>query len=264
MNDTSPEMVAAVQEYLQSNKDNFYSFETDSGKADLITGKVVANFQWSGDAVYTLDQAELDDYYLEFAVPVESTNIYFDGWVMLRSGVEGDPEKQQAAEAFINYMSRPDCAIRNMYYIGYTSVIAAPEDGRIFEYAEWCYGAEDDEEDTLDYSVADFFAAEGDDPEDYVITIAADQLRRQMVAAYPSQDILSRACIMTYFDNDVSELTNQMWINVRCYNINRIPVWAWVLAAAVLILAAYLLIKGRKMRLEEYGEVKTVRKAEKD
>ena len=57
MNDTSPEMVAAVQEYLQSNKDNFYSFETDSGKADLITGKVVANFQWSGDAVYTLDQA---------------------------------------------------------------------------------------------------------------------------------------------------------------------------------------------------------------
>lgn len=264
MNDTSPEMVAAVQEYLQSNKDNFYSFETDSGKADLITGKVVANFQWSGDAVYTLDQAELDDYYLEFAVPVESTNIYFDGWVMLRSGVEGDPEKQQAAEAFINYMSRPDCAIRNMYYIGYTSVIAAPEDGRIFEYAEWCYGAEDDEEDTLDYSVADFFAAEGDDSEDYVITIAADQLRRQMVAAYPSQDILSRACIMTYFDNEVSELTNQMWINVRCYNINRIPVWAWVLAAAVLILAAYLLIKGRKMRLEEYGEVKTVRKAEND
>ena len=264
MNDTSPEMVAAVQEYLQSNKDNFYSFETDSGKADLITGKVVANFQWSGDAVYTLDQAELDDYYLEFAVPVESTNIYFDGWVMLRSGVEGDPEKQQAAEAFINFMSRPDCAIRNMYYIGYTSVIAAPEDGRIFEYAEWCYGAEDDEEDTLDYSVADFFAAEGDDPEDYVITIAADQLRRQMVAAYPSQDILSRACIMTYFDNDVSELTNQMWINVRCYNINRIPAWAWILAAAVLVLAAYLLFKGRKMRLEEYGEVKAVRKAEKD
>lgn len=264
MNDTSPEMVAAVQEYLQSNKDNFYSFETDSGKADLITGKVVANFQWSGDAVYTLDQAELDDYYLEFAVPVESTNIYFDGWVMLRSGVEGDPEKQQAAEAFINFMSRPDCAIRNMYYIGYTSVIAAPEDGRIFEYAEWCYGAEDDEEDTLDYSVADFFAAEGDDPEDYVITIAADQLRRQMVAAYPSQDILSRACIMTYFDNDVSELTNQMWINVRCYNINRIPAWAWILAATVLVLAAYLLIKGRKMRLEEYGEVKAVRKAEKD
>ena len=41
MNDTSPEMIAQVQDYLQMCKDNVYSFETDSGKADMITGKVV-------------------------------------------------------------------------------------------------------------------------------------------------------------------------------------------------------------------------------
>ena len=33
--------------------------------------------------------------------------------------------KQQAAEAFINFTSRPDNVIRNMNYVGYTSVIAA-------------------------------------------------------------------------------------------------------------------------------------------
>ena len=43
MNDTSPEMIAKVQDYLQEVKDNVYSFETDLGKADMITGKVVAN-----------------------------------------------------------------------------------------------------------------------------------------------------------------------------------------------------------------------------
>ena len=141
MNDVSPETIKTVQDYLQDVKDNAYSFETDSGKADMITGKVVANYQWSGDAVYSLDQAEEDDYILNFAVPEESTNIYFDGWVMLKSGIGDDAEKQHAAEAFINFNSRPDNAIRNMYYIGYTSVIGGGDDTRIFEYADWCYGA---------------------------------------------------------------------------------------------------------------------------
>ena len=68
MNDTSPEMVQRVQDWLQGVKDNVYSFETDSGKADMITGKVVANYQWSGDAVYTMDQADEDGYTLNFAV----------------------------------------------------------------------------------------------------------------------------------------------------------------------------------------------------
>ena len=29
-------------------KENAYSFESDSGKADMVTGKVLANYQWSG------------------------------------------------------------------------------------------------------------------------------------------------------------------------------------------------------------------------
>ena len=62
MNDVSDATIADVQDYLQSVKNNAYSFETDSGKSDMITGKVLANYQWSGDAVYTMDQADEDDY----------------------------------------------------------------------------------------------------------------------------------------------------------------------------------------------------------
>jgi spermidine/putrescine transport system substrate-binding protein len=232
MNDVSSDTVEQVEEYLQDVKNNAYSFETDSGKADMITGKVLANYQWSGDAVYTMDQADEDDFTLDFAVPKESTNIYFDGWVMLKNGIQGDAAKQHAAEAFINFISRPDNVIRNMYYIGYTSVISGGDDSRIFEYADWCYGAEDDEEETEEYPLGYFFTGDNSD-EDYVITAPADQVSRQLYAQYPTQETIDRSSIMVYFDDEANSTINQMWIHVRCYNIYDVPVWAWVVAVVV-------------------------------
>jgi spermidine/putrescine transport system substrate-binding protein len=245
MNDVSEETIQKVQDYLQDVKDNVYSFETDSGKSDMVTGKVVANYQWSGDAVYSLDQAEEDDFILNFAVPEESTNIYFDGWVMLKCGVEGNPDKQHAAEAFINFCSRPDNAIRNMYYIGYTSVIAGGDDERIFEYADWCYGAEEDEEDVVEYPLGYFFSGDAED-EDYYITAPAEQLDRQLGAQYPSADAMARSSIMVYFDSEKNDAINQMWINVRCFNIYDVPVWAWVLTVCVLCVLGWLFFRAKQ------------------
>ncbi len=253
MNDTSPETVAAVEEYLKEVKDKAYSFETDAGKADMVTGKVVANYQWSGDGVYTLDEAEEDGIELCFTVPDEATNIYFDGWVMLKSGIEEDPLKQHAAEAFINYISRPDNVVRNMYYVGYTSCIAGGEDDTIFEYADWCYGAEDDEEDVTDYPLGYFFSGDPED-EDYVITAPSDQVNRQLAAAYPAEETLERASIMTYFDAETNEVINQMWIHVRCYSIYDVPVWGWILLLAAVAVLVVLVVRNRvKMARNKKG-----------
>ncbi len=251
MNDVSQATVDDAQHYLQSIKDNLYSFETDSGKADMITGKVVANYQWSGDAVYAMTQAEEDDYYLNFAAPKESTNIYFDGWVMLKNGIAQDPAKQQAAEAFINFISRPDNAIRNMYYIGYTSVISGGDDGRVFEYLDWTYGAQDGD-DATDYPVGYFFSGDPED-EDYVLTVPTEQLKRQLGAQYPSSEVIDRASIMIYFDQAQSEIINRMWIRVRCFNITNVPVWVWIaiLLAICAAVAVYLRHKAANERL--YG-----------
>lgn len=213
MNDTSPETIAAVQDILQKGKDNFYSFESDSGKADMITGKVVANYQWSGDAVYSLDQAEEDGYILNYAVPIECSNLWFDGWVMLKDGVGDNTEKKQACEAFVNYLSQPDNVVRNMYYIGYTSVIAGGNDNTLFEYAKWCYEAEEENTNTIDYDLSYFF-----NREDCVITAPADQEKRQLFAQYPPQYVLDRCSIMEYFGADTTKKLNQMWINVRCWD----------------------------------------------
>ena len=233
MNDVSPETIAKSQDLLQDIKDNVYSFETDSGKADMITGKVVANYQWSGDAVYAMDQAEEDGVQLDFAVPEECTNLYFDGWVMLKNGIDGDADRKQAAEAFINFVSRPDNAVRNMYYIGYTSVIAGGDDDTVYSYLDYTYGAEDDEEDVVDYPLGYFFTGDNSDP-DYVLRAPAEQVNRQLGAQYPSQDAIERSAVMEYFDEDATKDINQMWINIRCYNIKDVPTWAWLIVVAVI------------------------------
>ena len=128
---------------------------------------------------------------------------------MLKCGVEGDPDKRHAAEAFINFCSRPDNAIRNMYYIGYTSVIAGGDDERIFEYADWCYGAEEDEEDVVEYPLAISSAAMR--KMRIIISPPAEQLfDRQLGAQYPSADAMARSSIMVYFDNGKNDAINQM------------------------------------------------------
>lgn len=245
MNDVSPETIAVVQDYLQDVKDNVYSFETDSGKADMITGKVVLNYQWSGDAVYTMDQAEEDGVKLAFAVPKESTNIYFDGWVMLKNGIREDAAKQHAAEAFMNFTSRPDNVVRNMYYIGYTSVISGGEDSRVFEYLDWCFGAEEEEEEVTEYPLGYFFSGDGED-EDYVITAPTEQLSRQLSAQYPTREVIDRSSIMIYFDSDANNRINQMWINVRCFNIKDVPVWAWALTLVIITALAALFVREKQ------------------
>ena len=127
-----------------------------------MNGRVGASYQWSGDAVYTIGQAAESDMQLSFAVPKESTNIYFDGWAMLKSGINGDEEKKQAAESFVNFVSMPENAVRNMYYIGYTSAISGGDSSVIYDYAKWNYGYDSiveetgEEQEEAEYSLGYF------------------------------------------------------------------------------------------------------------
>lgn len=250
MNDVSEDTIDDVGNLLQDVRDNVYAFETDSGKADIVSGKIVANYQWSGDAVYAMDQAEEDGVSLDFAIPEECTNLWFDGWVMLKSGLSEDPRKQQAAEAFVNYVSRPDNAVRNMYYIGYTSVISGGDDDTIIDYVDYNFGAEEDEEDTFDYNLGYFFAGD-ENSEDYIVTAPMEQMNRQLTAQYPSAEDISHSAIMLCFDDDAAANINQMWIDVRCYNIKDVPVGIWIFAGAVVVLIVAAVVR-RKMQMRKY------------
>ncbi len=244
MNDVTPETINEVEEVLQKTMGNVYALETDSGKADMVTGKIVANYQWSGDAVYAMDLADEDGVELNFAVPVECSNLWFDGWIMLKDGINGDLEKQHAAEAFVNFLSRPDNVVRNMYYIGYTSAIAGGDDTTVFDYLNWCYADEDDE-DNIDYPVGYFFSGDNSD-EDYIVCADASQIGRQLTSQYPDKETIDRTAIMGYYNEEETKNINQMWINVRCFNIKNVPAWAWIVIGAVLLaVVSWVVIRTR-------------------
>ena len=248
MNDTDKGVIDEIEALLKKIRENVYSFETDSGKSDMVTGKIVANLQWSGDGVYAMDQAEEDDVYLNWATPEECTNLWFDGWVMLKSGINGNEEKKQAAESFINFISRPDNVVRNMYYIGYTSVIAGGEDKTVFDYVNYCYGAQEDCKDTVEYPLGYFFTGDNDD-EDYVVIAQEESLNRQLSAQYPQEDIIKRSAIMQCFNDEAAAYINRMWINIRCFNLENITPVQWIKAGmvvAVIILLVFLLIIGKR------------------
>ena len=97
MNDTSEETIEQIQEYLQAVKENAYSFETDSAKADMITGKVVAGYQWSGDpCIRWIRQKKM--IFIGFCSAKRKHESVFYGWCMLKNGIKDSAEKKQAAE----------------------------------------------------------------------------------------------------------------------------------------------------------------------
>ena len=265
LNDTDENTIAAAEDILKEIKENVYSFETDSGKTDMVTGKVIANFQWSGDAVFIMDQADEDDTELWYSVPDESTNLWFDGWVMLKDGIDGNTNKQTAAEAFVNFISRPDIAIRNMYYIGYTSSIAADE---VFEYLDWCYGVVTDKEDEEYYEITSVYAYDlsyffGEDRYIYIDTDVVEveghkptgktldgytiysggtiSRGRQVFAQYPTEDVIERSVIMLDFGDDLSAI-NQMWINVRCLDVTDIDATVVIVVALIIVAIAAAIV----------------------
>ena len=270
LNNTDDETIAAAEDILKDIKDNVYSFETDSGKTDMVTGKVIANYQWSGDAVYIMDQADEEDTELWYSVPEESTNLWFDGWVMLKDGIAGNEQRQIAAEAFVNFLSRPDIAVRNMYYIGYTSSIAADE---VFNYFDWCYGVvtDEDSEDFYEfdnvyvYDVSYFFGEDSyiyidmdtvdvqgatlthdHEDDDYVAGYpvysgGTISIGRQAFGQYPTGDVINRSVVMLDFGDDLAAI-NQMWINVRCLGVTDIDVMTVVIVAIVIAVIAAAIV----------------------
>ena len=205
MNDVSPETIQNVRKKLEAMRKNLYGIETDEGKLEIIMGRLAASYQWSGDAVYIIDEAEAyfeeNPMLLEYCVPESASNLWFDGWVLMK-----DSKNVEAATAFINFLSMPQNVIRNMYYIGYTSCIGGDE---VLEYVNDSYGASDEDTDTVDYDVRYFFGENG------IITTTEDQTKRQLFAQYPDQNTIDRLVVMNYFDKTTNTTLNRMWTTIK-------------------------------------------------
>ena len=122
MNDYSPRAMELAEKYLKALKPNIAGWEADFGKEMMTKNKAWLNMTWSGDAIWAIEEANAVGVDLDYEVPEEGSNIWYDGWVIPKYA-----RNPEAASYFINFMCRPDIALRNMDFCGYVSSIATPE-----------------------------------------------------------------------------------------------------------------------------------------
>ena len=215
MYDSSDASIADVEAHLKQAKKLVAGWEADFGKEMMTKEKAYLNLTWSGDAVWAIEEAAEVGVPLDYVVPKEGSNVWFDGWVIPKYAVN-----IKAARYFINFMCRPDIAIRNMDEIGYVSVIASPE---ILE-------AQSDEElnETVD---ATYFFGEG-----------TEKVKLNPVM-YPDKAVIER-CAMMHDSGARTPKMLEMWARIKGDNV---PLWN---LAIIIISFGVLLVLGIRRKIK--------------
>ena len=80
----------------------------------MIAGEGIVALMYSGEAKSAINQ----NHNLEYVIPKEGGNKWVDGFVIMKN-----TKNLEMAQNFINFMCRPNIAVRNMTKTGYTSAI---------------------------------------------------------------------------------------------------------------------------------------------
>ena len=199
--DITPERVEAVKQVLLQAKKQICGWEVDFGKEEMTKGKAWLNLSWSGDAQFAIEEAAEMGVMLDYIVPQEGSNVWFDGWVIPKYA-----KNVKAATYFIDYMCRADNALANMDEIGYVSCAGGP-----LAAAEVLDDQNDDEEwpETVDASY--FF---GNDP----IEVGGEMLDPHALhlnpVYYADKSIIDR-CALMHDAGDAQEMLLEMWNEIK-------------------------------------------------
>ncbi|MBR6054474.1 MAG: ABC transporter substrate-binding protein [Bacteroidales bacterium] len=218
--DSSDESIAAVEAYLREVKEGVLGWEADFGKDQMTKGRGVISLNWSGDAVWAIEEAAALGVELRYVVPKEGSTVWCDGWVIPKYA-----QNVKAATWFIDFMCRPDIAIRNMEVTGYVSASGSRE---VLE------SQIDPELDPIDLSY--FF--EG-----------ADSVRVDPVL-YPEKSVIDRCALEHDWGEDTAKLL-AMWSRVKGDNASSMT-YIILVAAVVLIAAAYFVTTASKRRRKHH------------
>jgi spermidine/putrescine transport system substrate-binding protein len=220
INTINEAVLAELEPSLEDLVDNAYGLETDNAKNDIVTDKIKMFMAWSGDATYAMDVADEEDgVALEYVIPNEGSNIWFDGFVMHKDiakddkGLEENKQVKVAAQRFIDYVSRPEIAIQNMGYIGYTSFTAGDEVLQSVIELNEGYNEDVAAEDLVELDLGYFFDGTTDalTEEDMVIAV---QPNRQIMTQYPAPETIIRTALFSDFGAYNGEIA-EMWERVK-------------------------------------------------
>ncbi len=106
----------AARDELIKQKPLVRAYEVDTYKDQMIAEEAAMALTWSGDAYLLISENEN----LEFAIPKEGTNLWFDAVAIPKTAQNID-----LAHEFINFLMRADVAAKNSDYIKYSSPNAA-------------------------------------------------------------------------------------------------------------------------------------------
>ena len=120
--DTSDESITLVENYLNSFKESICGWEADFGKEQMTKELAWLNMSWSGDAQWAIEEAAEMGLDLRYSIPAEGSTVWFDGWVIPKYA-----RNVRAASYFINFMCKPENALRNMDMTGYVSAVGGSE-----------------------------------------------------------------------------------------------------------------------------------------
>ena len=224
MHDSSDEAIATVEALLKKAKPYVAGWEADFGKEIMTKETAWLNLSWSGDAQWAIEEAADVDVELDYTVPKEGSIVWFDGWVIPKYA-----KNVKAASYFINFMCKPENAIRNMEEIGYVSVISTPE---VMEYmSESAIEAGLEQAQDLTY----FF---GEDADSIVIN----------PVMYPDRSVIER-CAMMHDSGARTEALLAMWSRVKGDNLNNWMVVVILLAFGCLMVVGIVRkLKQRRQR----------------
>lgn len=118
MNTENPEELARARDLLIAQKPLVQAYVIDQVRDKMIGGEAAVGVIYSGEMLYIQDEvANLGlDYSLEYVIPQEGTNLWFDSWV-----IPINARNRENAEKWIDFLCRPDIAKMNFDYITYST-----------------------------------------------------------------------------------------------------------------------------------------------
>ena len=119
LNSTDLDELEEAKSLLLEQKPLVQAYVVDQVRDKMISGEAAIGVIYSGEAIYT--QSENPD--LEYVIPKEGSNVWIDSWVIPKNA-----KNKENAEAFINFLCRPDIAKMNFDYITYSTPNTAARD----------------------------------------------------------------------------------------------------------------------------------------
>ena len=111
MNTLDDSELEAAKDKLIEQKPLVQAYVVDQVRDKMIGNEAAIGVIYSGEAIYT--QRENPD--LVYVIPKEGTNVWIDSWVITKNA------NKENAEAFINYMCKPEVALKNFDFITYST-----------------------------------------------------------------------------------------------------------------------------------------------